>query len=91
MNRRPFLSTALATALLAGSAAALADTTDHALEPCLNGEVSATGLFPSQAAEDAHHRASASTNALEPAINGEVSASGLYPTQALEDAARGDS
>jgi len=61
MSRHPFLSTVVVSALLAGSAVTLADSTDHALEPCLNGEVSATGLFPSQAAEDAHHRERAGT------------------------------
>ncbi len=54
------------------------------LEPCLNGEVSASGLYPSQAIEDAVR---ASGRSLDASLNGEVSASGLYPTQAMEDAA----
>jgi transposase-like protein len=53
------------------------------LEPCINGAVSETGTFPSQAEEDAH-----ALNMLEPAINGEVSASGRFSSQEEEDAAR---
>jgi hypothetical protein len=48
-------SGALPTALLAGSAPALAESTDHALEPAINGEVSASGPYPTQALEDAAH------------------------------------
>lgn len=56
----------------------------RSLDPCVNGEVSASGLYPSQAIEDAVR---ASGRSLDASLNGEVSASGLYPTQAMEDAA----
>ncbi len=57
------------------------------LEPCINGEVSATGLFPSQEAEDEYLKSLSQAEALElePCINGEVSASGLFPSQEAED------
>ncbi len=36
------------------SAAIASETVDpHALEPCINGQVSASGLYPTQAEEDA--------------------------------------
>jgi hypothetical protein len=70
-------SIAILTAGLLATAPAWA-ASDHALEPCINGEVSASGLYPTQAAED---------NRYEACLNGEVSASGSYPTQALEDRA----
>ena len=46
---------ALLLATAATQAAALDDATARQLEPALNGEVSATGLFPSQEMEDAFH------------------------------------
>ncbi len=49
-------------------------------EPCVNGGVSASGSYPTQALEDEY-----GPYGLEPSINGQVSATGLYPTQALED------
>ncbi len=57
------------------------------LEPCINGEVSASGLFPTQAAEDAYNMAlqQAEVLELEPCINGDVSESGLFESQAAED------
>jgi hypothetical protein len=67
---------------LTGSAIASDATNPNALEPCINGQVSASGLYASQADEDAARKA----QRLEPAVNGEVSTSGLYPTQAVEDA-----
>ena len=43
----------LTLALLAFSVRAESSmASSHALEPCINGEVSASGLFPSQAMED---------------------------------------
>jgi hypothetical protein len=59
-------------------------TDERGLEACLNGEVSASGLYPTQAIED---RVRASGQSLDAGQNGEVSASGLYPTQAMEDSA----
>ena len=58
------------------------------LEACINGQVSATGLFATQEAEDIHRQQQVSTVAqmeLEPCINGEVSATGLFVTQEAED------
>jgi len=60
----------------------------YALEPSINGGVSATGLFPSQAEEDAY-LANQLGMELEPCINGDVSSTGLFASQAEEDAFRG--
>ncbi len=54
------------------------------LEPCIDGGVSSSGLFPSQELEDRYSTFDALD--VEPALNGAVSASGLYPTQEMEDA-----
>ncbi len=54
MNRK--LITVLSmTGWLSFASVATAETVvdDHRLEPCLNGEVSALGLYPTQAEEDA--------------------------------------
>ena len=67
---------------LTGSALASDTTNPNALEPCINGQVSASGLYATQAEEDAAGKA----QRLESSLNGEVSSSGLYPTQAAEDA-----
>jgi hypothetical protein len=86
MNTR-LLQLAFAPALLlTGVTAHGASSADYALEPCINGGVSASGLFASQAEED---RALAERLALElePCINGEVSASGRFSSQAEEDMA----
>jgi hypothetical protein len=58
------------------------------LEPCINGGVSATGLYASQPLEDAAHVAITQTWELEPCIDGGVSASGLYASQTEEDLAK---
>ena len=63
--------------LLIGSNAMAADT-DLALEPTLNSEVSANGLYAFDRSADSVQ--------LEAAINGEVSASGAFASQAEEDA-----
>jgi hypothetical protein len=57
--KKSICTLALATGLLALPLMALgANTTDpNELEPCINGAVSATGQFPTQALEDAHKRA----------------------------------
>ena len=68
--------------------AALADhgyIDPYALEPSINGGVSASGLFPSQEQEDAY-LAELAGEELEPCMNGDVSESGLFATQAEEDA-----
>jgi len=80
MTFRNTLTTASAIPILlfALSGSAVADDTDLALEPAINGEVSANGLY-------AFARDDASTE-LEPAINGDVSASGRFASQAEEDA-----
>jgi hypothetical protein len=74
---------ALALSLVAGAAVAR----DLALEPAINGGVSANGLYPTQALQDRGESRDAEL-ALEPCINGAVSASGNYVSQAAEDAAR---
>lgn len=67
------------------SGAALAE--NYELEPCVNGEVSASGLFPTQEAEDQFitSRLQASNWDLEPCINGDVSPSDMFPSQVAED------
>jgi hypothetical protein len=83
----------LAPTLLAVSTLAAADHFDrdpYALEPSINGGVSATGLFASQEAEDrylAAQRRYREALELEPCINGGVSATGLFASQVDEDAA----
>jgi hypothetical protein len=57
----------------------------YALEPSINGGVSASGLFPSQKQEDAY-LAKLAAEELEPCINGDVSETGLFASQAEEDA-----
>lgn len=65
----------------------IAQDLDLVLEPCINGDVSKTGAFSSQAAEDhyVYTRQQAAFLELEPAVNGDVSASGLFPRQPVED------
>lgn len=60
---------------------------NYELEPCVNGEVSASGLFPTQEAEDRFiiSQLQASNWDLEPCINGDVSSSGMFPNQDAED------
>ena len=55
MLKSSFLAGGLALLLISTSsqATALDETSARQLEPALNGEVSATGLFPTQAMEDA--------------------------------------
>jgi len=67
-------------------------TTEEDLEACINGAVSATGLYASQAEEDRAKRLAVMNNSwiagqldLEPCINGGVSATGLYVSQKIED------
>lgn len=62
------------------------------LEPCINGGVSATGLYASQAEEDRAIQLAILKNnrlarelELEPCIDGGVSATGLYVNQRAED------
>ena len=63
------------------------------LEPCINGGVSSSGLYETQALEEDSSISLASVLSsydenfdLDPCIDGGVSASGLYETQALEEA-----
>ena len=78
------LNALLLTGLLGLTGSALASETvrPNALEPCINGQVSVSGLYATQAKENAARQA----QRLESSLNGEVSTSGLYPTQAMEDA-----
>jgi hypothetical protein len=73
----------LAPALLL-TAAAHAASGAYDLEPCINGGVSATGRYATQAEED-RQLAPRQALELEPCINGAVSARGLFPSQAAED------
>jgi hypothetical protein len=62
------------------------------LEPCINGGVSETGVYVSQAQEDKANRKALLNNTqvkhefnLAPCINGGVSATGMHINQATED------
>ncbi len=70
------------------------------LEPTINGAVSASGRFPSQAMEEAYNAFIAWTEGhgqrgdaamkyiaqqIEPAMNGSVASRGGFPSQAMED------
>lgn len=74
----------VATSAHAASAANLSD-----LEPCMNGGVSAAGLFVDQGREDLVTQLapimSADEFALEPCINGDVSALGTMPVELSAD------
>ena len=58
---------------LANSALATEADSPNALEPCINGQVSASGLYPTQAEEDA---ARALAQRLNQGMSQQVSASG---------------
>jgi hypothetical protein len=58
---------------LLGTGLTAAAANPNALEPCINGQVSASGLYPTQAEEDA---AFAEAKRLGQGVNGRVSASG---------------
>ena len=70
-------TTILATlfSLCIASISAMAEEYDLQLEPCINGEVSASGLFPTQEDEDRFVRAQyeATNKAVDPCIDGDVS------------------
>ena len=79
------------TALTQGVQAA----TEYDLEPCINGGVSETGLYASQAEENQAKQLGIMKNSriageldFEPCINGGISATGLYVSQKAEDLAR---
>ena len=63
------------------TAASAADV-DDSLEPCINGDVSASGSYSSQMQEDKQKYAA--EHNLEPCIDGAVSASGKYASQEIE-------
>ena len=65
----------------------MAEDYDPDLEPCINGAVSSSGLFPSQEAEDRFiiTQLQNSNLDLEACINGAVSESGMFPSQEAED------
>jgi hypothetical protein len=93
MNTQLTRTGLLAPTLILFSSMAAADHFDrdpYALEPSINGGVSATGMFASQEAEDrylAAQRRYREAMKLEPCMNGAVSATGLFASQAKEDAA----
>ncbi len=71
-----------------GAVAGDIDLIAYDLEPCINGDVSATGLFASQEEEDrllAERQALETELDLEPCMDGGVSATGNYASQAEED------
>jgi hypothetical protein len=70
--------------LLTGVLAYASHVDEYALEPSINGGVSTSGLFASQAEED-RYRAERLALELEPCINGGVSATGRFASQAEED------
>ena len=63
------------------TAASAADA-DDSLEPCINGDVSASGNYSSQMQEDKQKYAL--EYELEPCMNSDVSASGSYASQEIE-------
>jgi hypothetical protein len=99
MLKSTFIAGGLALLLINTSpqAAALDETNPRNLEPAQNGEVSATGLFPTQAMEDAFHDYLAWTKAeglsrlaAFEAVDrdfpeGEGSMSGRFPNQEMEE------
>jgi hypothetical protein len=79
------LVTAAAAALFFSVHSAVA-VDEESLEPCINGGVSATGQFASQAEEDLYLAERQAIDLdLEPCINGGVSASGAFASQVEED------
>ena len=80
--------TIFAAPLLLGISNQAGATENLDLEPCINGAVSANGLYPTQAMEDAALMAAQKDTALEPHINGEVSPTGRYASQTQESAVR---
>jgi hypothetical protein len=87
------LKTSLSIALFVSSVAVNAATVDElALEPCINGDVSALGTHVQQVDEDIARAIGQSNRyddlALEPCINGDVSALGTHVQQVDEDIAR---
>lgn len=87
VRMRDVAAGALMTALFSAVQAAEAPNED--LEPCMHGDVSASGTYASDAEEalarSRMENADPVQLALEPCINGEVSANGAFPTQELED------
>jgi hypothetical protein len=72
MNK--FVTCMLTTSLLLGVGTLYA-TDGLDLEPCVNGDVSASGIFPTQVAEDRHHFYAMAVQ--EPCINGDVPPDGV--------------
>lgn len=54
------------------------------VEPCLNGNVSSSGLFPTQALEDEYNTLVA-TLKRDPCIIGVITAPQAFPTRAMEE------
>ena len=67
---------AVTTSLLLGTGTLYASSLD--LEPCMNGDVSASGMFPTQVAEDQHHFYAMAEQ--EPCMNGDVPPDGVLAT-----------
>jgi len=89
---RKTLSTLLALLASFGVTQGIAAADPEELEPCINGGVSETGLYVSQAQEDKATRKELLNNTqvkheldLAPCINGGVCATGMYINQAAED------
>ena len=90
------LRNAVSTVIVLFAAFALTQTvqaaTEEDLEPCINGGVSATGLYVSQAEEDRTMLSELVDSdqifdelELEPCVNGGVSATGMYHSQEVEE------
>ena len=71
MNK--LMTCALTTSLLLGVGTLYANSPD--LEPCMNGDVSASGTFPAQGAEDRHRFYAMAEQ--EPCMNGDVPPDGV--------------
>lgn len=80
MNSKTFYIGTL-VALMAGAAHA---KDPYALEPSINGGVSASGLFASQAEEE-RDRQQRMAHLLEPCMNGDVPAAGRFTRHADEE------
>lgn len=73
MNRMLICLTLASLFGLANAALASETVDPNALEPCINGQVSASGLYRNQAEEDA---ARAQAQRFDPSMSRQVSASG---------------
>jgi hypothetical protein len=76
MTMNKLVTPFLTTSLLLSAGTIYAGNLD--LEPCMNGDVSASGAFPTQVAEDRHHYLAVAEQ--EPCMNGDVPPDGVLAT-----------